>query len=409
MSISLLWARRFCRKLIRKSGNLALSNVNDERFVSSCWLKSNSAICPAGTINWRAAFLILKILKPLKLRSASDKNTNFAIIGYSPKQIFTIHEQCIFFSYGSKTPHNYSTLSNNDNLKLDPRWITGFADGEGSFQVSVRKNKNYKHGSRVEQRFTLVLHKKDEALLQKIKSSLGVGKIYKHGPESWQFKVYSFKELDTVIKHFNKYPLMTNKWSDFKLFLMVNEIMRRKEHLTEDELRKIVAIRASMNLGLSDVLKKAFPDVVPVERPVVSNPLTIDPEWLAGFVTGEGCFLIGVMNSKSTKLGKAVYLIFQITQHVRDENLIRWIRDYLNCGHVYQKGEAFDIRVTKFQDIVDKIIPFFKKYKIRGMKALDFEDWCKAAELMKEKKHLTAEGLEEIKKIKTGMNTGRKN
>ena len=32
----------------------------------------------------------------------------------------------------------------------------------------------------------------------------------------------------------------------------------------------------------------------------------------------------------------------------------------------------------------------------------------KVAELMKEKKHLTGEGLEEIKKIKAGMNTGRK-
>ena len=29
--------------------------------------------------------------------------------------------------------------------------------------------------------------------------------------------------------------------------------------------------------------------------------------------------------------------------------------------------------------------------------------------MMKEKKHLTAEGLEEIKQIKAGMNTGRKN
>ena len=114
---------------------------------------------------------------------------------------------------------------------------------------------------------------------------LGVGKIYKHGPESWQFKVHSFKELDTVIKHFNKYPLMTKKWSDFKLFLMVNEIMRRKEHLTEDGLRKIVAIRALMNLGLSDVFKKAFPDVVPVVRPLVENsfPKILIRNWLAGF------------------------------------------------------------------------------------------------------------------------------
>ena len=42
------------------------------------------------------------------------------------------------------------------------------------------------------------------------------------------------------------------------------------------------------------------------------------------------------------------------------------------------------------------------------MKALDFADFCRAAELMKEKKHLTKEGLEEIRQIKAGMNQGRK-
>ena len=55
------------------------------------------------------------------------------------------------------------------------------------------------------------------------------------------------------------YPLMTRKCSDFKLIIMVNEIMRRKEHLTEDGLRKIVAIKAVMNRGLSDNAKISFP------------------------------------------------------------------------------------------------------------------------------------------------------
>ena len=64
-------------------------------------------------------------------------------------------------------------------------------------------------------------------------------------------------------------------------------------------------------------------------------------------------------------------------------------------------------RVTKFDDIVNKIIPFFKKYPILGVKALDFADFCKAAELMKNKAHLTKDGLEKIRKIKAGMNRGR--
>ena len=50
---------------------------------------------------------------------------------------------------------------------------------------------------------------------------------------------------------------------------MVNEIMKRKEHLTIEGLHKIIAIRASMNRGLSEKLKLAFLSVVPVVIPLV--------------------------------------------------------------------------------------------------------------------------------------------
>ena len=64
--------------------------------------------------------------------------------------------------------------------------------------------------------------------------------------------------------------------------------------------------------------------------------------------------------------------------------------------------------VTKISDISEKIIPLFKKHPVRGVKALDFGDWCEVAEMMKNKEHLTVEGLDKIKKIQAGMNRGRK-
>lgn len=42
--------------------------------------------------------------------------------------------------------------------------------------------------------------------------------------------------------------------------------MQRKEHLTQEGLKKIVALKASLNLGLSDKLKEAFPNLVPSPR-----------------------------------------------------------------------------------------------------------------------------------------------
>ena len=82
---------------------------------------------------------------------------------------------------------------------------------------------------------------------------------WKHGSKTLQFTVISLKDLEAVIKHLQKYPLMTKKCSDLKLIIMVHEIMRRKEHLTPEGFSQIVAIRAAMNRGLSEELKLAFP------------------------------------------------------------------------------------------------------------------------------------------------------
>ena len=83
------------------------------------------------------------------------------------------------------------------------------------------------------------------------------------------------------------------------------------------------------------------------------------------------------------------------------------IQSSLGCGNVYQNRTWLDLEVTKFDDIDKKIIPLFEKFPIRGVKALDFKDWCKVAEIVKTKNHLTIQGLDEILKIKSRMNTGR--
>jgi hypothetical protein len=97
-----------------------------------------------------------------------------------------------------------------------------------------------------------------------------------------------------------------------------------------------------------------------------------------------------------------------ITQHSRDEEfLINCLIKYLGCGKYYSRSnkEYGELIVEKFTDIVEIIIPFFDKYKLQGAKQKDFEDFKKVALLMQDKVHLTSQGLEEIRKIKSGMNT----
>ena len=81
--------------------------------------------------------------------------------------------------------------------------------------------------------------------------------------------------------------------------------------------------------------------------------------------------------------------------------------DYFNCGSISKNSTRIDYTVVKQEDLIFKIIPFFDKYKIVGVKLQDYIDFKKVAELIRTKDHLTTSGLKKIKEIKEGMNKGR--
>jgi hypothetical protein len=96
-----------------------------------------------------------------------------------------------------------------------------------------------------------------------------VGSIYRQGKDIIQFQVSSKKDIKVIIDHLDKYPLITQKLADYILFKQAFELVLRQEHVTPEGLQKIVAIKASMNRGLSDELKTAFPNIITVARPLV--------------------------------------------------------------------------------------------------------------------------------------------
>jgi len=86
------------------------------------------------------------------------------------------------------------------------------------------------------------------------------------------FRVNSLQDLtNKIIPHFEKYPLLTQKAADFLLFKQVIELMQNKAHLTTEGLQKIINLKASINLGLSNELKFNFINTVPVQRPTIKT------------------------------------------------------------------------------------------------------------------------------------------
>jgi hypothetical protein len=276
---------------------------------------------------------------------------------------------------------------------LNPIWVTGFTDAEGSFIISIIKSSERRTGWRVQAIFAIQLHERDIATLYRIKSFFGVGTIVvnkKRGHANYAVRnvkdIYSF-----IIPHFNKYPLLTQKQADFELFQTIVNLIIQNQHTTPDGLKKIVELRASLNKGISGELAKNFPNIQPVERPKVELTKNIDLNWLVGFIDGEGCFSVYIFPSK-TKIGFAVQLNFNIVQHIRDSSLLINIQRCLGCGSIIQIPEKSRVNfvVVKLTDIINILLPIFSKYPLQGTKNLNFMDFCKIVDIMKNKRHLTS-------------------
>ena len=323
------------------------------------------------------------------------------------------HLRCTLMGF----ERNYQVKILSNQLKkqystfyLSPWFWSGLIDTEGSFSILVDKKITNKIGWRVQSKFQIGLHIRDLNLLLKLQQYLeNIGTIHEYYKlNKVIYSIDSNKDLIKLFIHFDKYPLLSQKAADLYLFRQAVGLINKKAHLTEEGLKNIINIKASMNLGLSNMLKVEFKYFIPEKRPVINTENIPDPFWISGFISGEGNFDVLIVNS-TNKIKKRVQLRLRIVQHERDLKLMESIIKYLGSGKIYKyPGKlAVCIYIVKYTDITNIMIPFLKKYPINGVKLNDFLDWCKIHKLMNEGSHLTLEGLNEIQKIKSRMNKNR--
>ena len=132
-------------------------------------------------------------------------------------------------------------------------------------------------------------------------------------------------------------------------------------------------------------------------------------EWLSGFSEAESMFYISTTGAIS----------FKIKLHWDDRQTLEYIKNLLSELVNREVGVIVDSKnqhesyyiISKFQDILEVLIPIFSKYYLTTSKFLDFQDFKAAAEIRKtsymEKRRLTKEELNEILRIKSDMNSKR--
>lgn len=138
----------------------------------------------------------------------------------------------------------------------------------------------------------------------------------------------------------------------------------------------------------------------------------VTAEYVVGITDGEGCFYVNLGKSVAYKSGWRVQMHFHLKLQEEDQEILWKIRNTLNCGNVYLQKEqrknhtqCYRYSVSAWKDIESKLIPFFKEHQLQtATKRKNFAIFCTIADLVSQGKHLTPEGIEEIRTLKQRMN-----
>jgi len=137
--------------------------------------------------------------------------------------------------------------------------------------------------------------------------------------------------------------------------------------------------------------------------------MKLDPQWVTGFVDGEGTFYVGITKHPEMTAGYQVLPEFRVVQHERDMQLLYALKRFFKCGVVrINHGDRYELRVRKLESLSKIIVPFFEQYSLKSKKKTDFLKFRKIIRLMDQRKHLTQEGVLKIIRIAKQMNRGHK-
>ncbi len=158
-------------------------------------------------------------------------------------------------------------------------YIAGFTDGEGSFNVSLKKRNDYVGEWKITASFNI--SQKDRIILAWIKSVFGCGTLRERSDGVVYFEVTNITSLkDKVIPFFNKFGFLSaRKKTNFSIFSKIVDLLVKKEHLIKDGLQKVLELREILNEGKGRKRKYNLSDVIITEessetiRKTVSNQL----------------------------------------------------------------------------------------------------------------------------------------
>jgi hypothetical protein len=243
-------------------------------------------------------------------------------------------------------------------MELTDDWIVGFVDGDGCFKI-VKTSSNEKRYC-----FVVSQDKRSVDVLYALKQKFGCGSVNKAGGNMREYRVTKKEELAKVIlPFFERHPLKTEKWCDFRLFFV--EMTGREPSALTCESKEITR------------------------------------DWLVGFSDAESCFYVSMVKNYPRPQ-------FILGLHAKDRKILETIQKFLNCGTVYVKKPknmsptiVYQVSSMKgFETIIQTFITGTNRVLLKTTKRISFLKFKRIICLIQDKKHLTEEGIDQILKIR---------
>jgi hypothetical protein len=136
--------------------------------------------------------------------------------------------------------------------------------------------------------------------------------------------------------------------------------------------------------------------------------MDVSPDWIVGFVDGEGCFYVGINEHPEMKVGYQVLPEFRVVQHEKDIQVLHALKRFFRCGVVRRNhDDRFELRIRKIECLLN-VVQFFEKHPLKTKKNADFKKFARVVRWMEQEKHLSKDGLIDIIETASTMNRSDK-
>lgn len=153
-------------------------------------------------------------------------------------------------------------------------YLAGFADGEGSFNLSFRRRRDYSQPWKVSLCFNM--SQRDKVILTLFKRHLKCGTLRNRKDGVWYYEVNNYRAItENVIPFFERFGFLSaKKKRDFAKFKQIARLIGGGEHLKREGIKRLLEIRKGMNDGGAGRRKYSDAEIMRLLAPGKSSETT---------------------------------------------------------------------------------------------------------------------------------------